>query len=147
MRRGDVVGKSGHAGRWVSNKAYAEVISQVIRTIHCEMNCGIEIVIYTEGALDPRSIPDVDGHFTDFLAVLQPLNVTIGAHNALDAITRMCAAVLITGMSGFSHLVTVLCVVPVVVAFPSWLPYWFVPNLVTDVPIKHYIYTNPNTSV
>ena len=148
MRRGDVAGKIYHAGRWVSNKAYMEVISQVIRTIQCEIHCRIEILLYAEGAVTPYNVPDIDGRFTDFQAVMQPVNVTIGASDTLDAVSVMCDAdVLITGMSGFSHLVNVLCVVPVVVAFPMWVPYWFVPNVVTVVPIKRRTLFAQNTSV
>ena len=148
MRRGDVTGKLYHAGRWVSNKAYVEVISQVIRTVQCEIHCRIEVLLYAEGAATPHSVPDVDGRFTDFQAVLQPVSVSIGASDTLDAMSDMCDAdVLITGMSGFSHLVNVLCVVPVVVAFPMWVPYWFVPNVVTVAPIKRNTLFAQNTSV
>ena len=53
----------------------------------------------------------------------------------------MCHSdILITGTSGFVHLVSILCSTPVILAMPMWHSYDYIPNDITlEVERKDYL--------
>ena len=62
----------------------------------------------------------------------------------IQAFDDMCASdILITGTSGFSHLASIFCRTPVVLAMPFWHSYDYIPNAM-NLQIGKGNYTLPN---
>jgi hypothetical protein len=127
MRRGDVKNNQARASRWTYNMAYIMLIKQIIDRLRS--NLPIMLVLYAEGAHSPHKIPDVQGNqYHDFSVLAK--TVKIGPGDAHLALAGMCESdVLITAMSGFSHLVSMLCSKPQILATPFWHSYQGIPNL------------------
>jgi hypothetical protein len=127
LRRGDIVNNLSRQSRWTYNKAYMPLISEVVKRI--KSNLPIMIVVYAEGADSSDKIPDVQGHRYDNFSGLAD-RVEVGPEQAHLALAGMCQSdILITSMSGFSHLASMLCPKPRILATPFWHSYSGIPNL------------------
>ena len=134
MRRGDVVNNYALASRWTYNKAYLMLIREIIDRIRS--NLPIMLVLYAEGADSSHKIPDVQGNqYTDFSALAN--TVKVGPNEAHLALAGMCQSdILITSMSGFPHLVSMLCSKPQILATPFWHSYQDIPNLLCMLDVS-----------
>lgn len=146
IRRGDTTNLTRQAHRWVSNRAYVDVIVGLRERVHALFpSRHVQVILLAEGADAPQRVPDYNGSMTDFTALLHPSPVLLGRLDALGAFDDMCTAdILVAGKSGFSHLAALLCKKPMVVFFPSWLPYSFSPQA---VPVKTQSRRLPRSSI
>ena len=136
IRRGDVLdcsfGDRNYSrvpDRGVANEAYVGLLQEL--TI--QLGGKASVLLAAEGATDSTAIPNVDGSTTNFQQHLPGTQVTAVPtdveHAELVAFQALCFSdVLITGKSGFSFMVAVLCKRPVILAIPFWIPYRVVPN-------------------
>jgi hypothetical protein len=98
------------------------------------ISCRLCIELYVEGATSASAVPDADlentqgfTNFRDRLAEYGSVNIITS--DALLSFSRACnSEILITGKSGYSHLMSILCDSPLILAFPMWHSYSNLPN-------------------
>ena len=96
--------------------------------------CKLCFELYVEGATSAAAVPDLDpdntqGHTNFQERLAQYGNVEVVRSDTLSSFARACSTdILITGKSGYSYLMSLLCETPVVLAFPFWHSYKSVPN-------------------
>ena len=146
IRRGDLLSylKKKRLGqtettqiRLVHENVYVDILNQLMRKIEGFGQRNIEIRIFCEDMVPPSKIPSaVDWELVDLReqlsynnSITQDIKIISGSNNSIEAFEEMCFSdVLITGASGFSHMVSILCKNPIVLGIPFWLSYDYVPN-------------------
>ena len=124
--------------RLIPNAAYAELLRTVAATAveGAGWSGGLAVTIHAEGRSRPTAtVIDADGaSWTDFDEIARTAaggqaRVSLGPRDPLEAFRSMCYTdVLLAAPSGFSHLVSLLCPRPLVLAVPFWHEYDCVPN-------------------
>ena len=139
IRRGDVMGYGvAHhqvKTRMFLNAAYVGLLDRLLPLLRRVVGAGrpLRVLFNCQGARPPALVPDANGTLTDFgpLLAAHGAAAAIGSSDAVAAFHEMCTAdVLVAARSGMSHLVTVLCTRPAVLAPPVWSPLNCVPNVV-----------------
>ncbi len=151
IRRGDLFNYVGDDRkkaelRIVAVSAYTSVLKQLSSKLMQLGKDRMHVYLFCEGMREPASIQDVNGTFVNLKRELSLDNVTFSAGDtdALQAFDDMCASdILITGTSGFSHLASILCRTPIVLAMPFWHSYDYIPNAM-KLQIGKGNYTLPN---
>ena len=153
IRRGDLFKYVGNDRkkaelRIVAVSAYTSVLKQLSSKLIQLGKNRMHVCLFCEGMREPASIQDVNGTFVNLKRELSLENVTFSAGDtdALQAFDDMCASdILITGTSGFSHLASILCRTPIILAMPFWHSYDYIPNAM-NLQIGKGKYTLPNTA-
>ena len=126
--------------RLVHENMYTTVLNQLLMKLEELGKFEVDVRLHCEGMKPPASVPKAsDWSLSDlskgviFDRVKQ--NVTIlpsYSDDTLQAWDDMCFSdVIITGTSGFSHLTSILCNTPVILAVPFWHSYDYIPNAIT----------------
>lgn len=122
--------------RLIPTSAYVQLLDDLFLRIRQRgFERPIRVVLHVEGAKGSALVPDFDGKLTDFEAIARRrgwANTTfaLGVSNPYLAIGEVCRSdILITGASGFSHAMALVCTRPLVLAIPIWLPYKCIPNV------------------
>jgi len=134
IRRGDVVNRTRYAGRWVSNQAYLDFIPKLLTRIKTRL--PIAVMMFVEGAKSIEEIPDVvPSTFHIFSGVHK--YIKLGPQEMHLTLAAFCDSdILVTSPSGYSHLASLLCVKPRILALPFWHSYATLPNTLTELSIE-----------
>ncbi len=142
MRRGDIVRSTKDqinklkmlAGRGVPNKCAADLLFQVLKHLRTHSEKQFEVVVHAEDSTNISAVIDLDRSYSDFGSSSFGETRSLGPGNTTQAMADICAShVLITGKSGFSHVLALFCSSTVVVAVPFWHSYSYLRNvLVAD---------------
>lgn len=159
IRRGDLfryvkskggVKRQAAEQRLFSVSAYTSVLGQLVSKLEKLGDNTVNIYIYCEGMTPPALVQEVNGTYVDIRKAvrwdssIQNVTFVRGDEDSLQAFDDMCLSdVLITGASGFSHLVSILCQTPVVLAIPFWHSYNYIPNaLMLDTERQTFLLPN-----
>jgi hypothetical protein len=141
MRRGDVVTADDRAAqlklvgwRGVPNKCAADLLFQVLTQLRACSGAPLDVVVHAEGSHNISAVIDLDRSYSDFGGSAVGESRSLGPGNTVQAMADVCAShILITGKSGFSHVLALFCTSTVVVAVPFWHSYAYLRNvLVVD---------------
>ena len=94
----------------------------------------VELFVQTGGLKSATKIPDLDSENTHGSTNFQERlarygSVELDESDPLTSFARACSSDLfITSKSGYSHLISLMCGSPIILAFPSWLSYANIPN-------------------
>jgi hypothetical protein len=131
--------------RLVDENAYGIVLHQLLNKFEGFGVRHIEVRLYCEGMDAPAKVPSaVSWELVDFQELvmmnnsIQNVSISPGSSDSIEAFDEMCFSdILITGTSGFSHMASILCKTPIILAMPFWLSYDNIPNAMTlDVSRK-----------
>ena len=107
------------------------------------MRLCTEIFVETGGLKSAAQIPDLDTEnthgFTNFETRLARYGSVslVDEPDPLTSFARACSSdILITGKSGYSHLIALMCGSPVVLAFPFWHSYTNMANAMMIKPVE-----------
>ena len=149
IRRGDLLGylkgyrKSGQITqteqRLLEIDAYTTVLNQLLRKLARLEKYKVEVRLYCEGMQPPALIQNASNwkmvdlrEEITFDHSVQNVTIMPGTGDTLQAFDDMCFSnVIITGTSGFSHLASIMCKTHVVLGFPFWHSYDYIPNAIT----------------
>lgn len=140
------------SSRLVPVSAYKSVLRQVISKLTKSSKTRVHVHIFCEGMKVPFLVEDVNGTYIDirrdiiFDSSIQNVTFFHGTMDTLGAFDAMCFSdILVTGTSGFSYTVSILCKTPVILAVPFWHSYEYVPNaILLDVTMENYTLPNIN---
>lgn len=101
----------------------------------------VDLFVETEGRKSAAEVPDLDPDnthgFTNFEERLAGYgSVDLVESDPLASFARACSSdILITAKSGYSHLISLLCGSPIILAFPFWHSYADIPNAMMVEPV------------
>ena len=148
IRRGDVVRRRDRgtmlrvvATRGVPNQCAEGLLLQVLAHLRARSASPLEVTVHAEGSRSIHAVVDLDGSLSD-LGRSSPHGEArrLGPARAEEAVADACGShVLVTGRSGFSHLLAVFCESTAVVAVPMWSSYAYLRNAVvaSETPGGH----------
>lgn len=150
--------------RLMRNEAILSLLRRLLSLPEVASMPAVRIVLHCEGSAGGM-VTDIDGSVTNFSDELRNafwaprqqkpertragqdsrLQISHGSQDPICAFHDMCFSdVLVTGLSGFSHMVAVLCRKPVVLAIQSWEKFDCVPNHVPVITTQTAPFSVPN---
>ena len=122
------------AGKFVADRVYSgDIMPDLESNIKSTIEPIIEVIIHAEESRSISAVIDLDGSTSDF-----GISSVLGEKRILESTTAMmqevlesiCSShILITGKSGFSHVLALFCKNTVVVAVPFWHSYSYFRNV------------------